>query len=984
MNSLLQRTNRAILTPFAVLLLSASLQAAALDKPLSENVKTPTVINQITKSDNDDRSYRYLLLPNQVQVLLISDPKTEKSAAALDINIGSSEDPQDRPGLAHFLEHMLFLGTKKYPKTGEYQEYINAHSGSDNAYTSLDHTNFHFDIDPQYLEPALDRFAQFFIAPVMDEAYVERERNAVYSEYKAKIRDESRRRWDVLGELTNPANRSARFSVGTLETLSDTNPPGTTLFHKNKVRYDLVKFYENNYSANLMSLVILGKEPPDQLELMARKYFSDVANKKIELAEQEVPLFEKGFLPKKVYIKPLQEQRILSLSFPIPVFEHWYHEKPIAYIGYLLGHEGSGSVRDILRDKGWIESLEAGPDISNRQSASFTISVVMTQEGYRHQGEIIDVIYGSIDQLKSKGVEKWRYNEQAVINDTLFRFQEKGDALSYVSTLANNMHYYKPGDIISGMMVMSNYDETLIQRYLSYFKPENTLIEINAPDVPVAKTSHYYQSQYSVSPISDDDLKHWNKVSANDTIKLPNPNEYVAKQFRIKKGDESDTPADNPVLLRSNANLRLWFKQDRHFNVPKGGIYIYARSMQSTQGVQGAALTEIFVRLLKNNLNSSAYSAELAGLNLNLSRRSRGIEIKITGYNDKQGLLLTRALDAITSPTFRQKDFDSIKEQLLRELENQHSKAPYQQVNGELHALISKGEYNNNQYLAAVKEIQLAQVQAFSLSWLKSLNADILFHGNFAVTDVLKLSSIIDNRLVLTGASHPDPLGLFLNLPDSQTGFLRQMEVDHRDVAVMHYLQAADVTVAEQARMQMLAQLMETNFYQQLRTEQQLGYVVYASYALLGNVPGLVFLVQSPSYSAEDVDERITTFFTDFANTLATMPAKDFEQYRSALLKTIDEKPKNIGEEGAEFWGEITNRYLTFDLREQLIAQIGQLDQKTMADYYWKTFLSPNVHRVVVATSSKEKPLGKKLLAKYPLIDDLESFKNTQKYFVLK
>ena len=963
------------------LLLALLLPGLALGKTSSPPaVQANVVINDIIKSDNDDRSYRYLQLPNRMQVLLISDPKTEKSAVSLDVNIGSSSDLQDRPGLAHFLEHMLFLGTQKYPKAGEYQEYISAHSGNNNAYTSIDHTNYHFDIDPVYLEPALDRFAQFFIAPTLDDAYVDRERNAVHSEYKARIKDEGRRGWDVLAEIASPASKSVRFSVGSLDTLSDENKPGG-VFHRNKIRNDLLRFHQNYYSANVMALVILGKEPLDQLEVLAQKYFASVADKKVELPTAELPLFDAGFLPKKVYIKPLQEQRTLSLYFPMPVYEQWYHEKPLEYISYLLGHEAKGTARDILRSKGWIESLFAGPYVSDSQSAMFGFSVVLTQEGYRHQGEIIDILYGAIAQLKKDGVEKWRYNEQAVINDTSFRFQEKGDAYGYAATLANNLHYFQPRDVISGTLVMSNYDETLIRRYLSYLTPDNALLCVSAPDVPVTKTSTYYQTQYSLAPVSDEELKRWGKISGSAGLKLPAPNEYVAKQFKIKKNESS---AAVPVLLRSNANMRLWFKQDGQFNVPKGGIYIYARSARSTDTVQGAALTEIFVRLLNDTLNSTDYSASLADLNLSIRKRSRGVEIGIMGYSDKQGLLLTRVLEAVASPSIRQKDFDNVKEQLLRELENRDKQTPYAQVGAEMVAVVSLPDYSNKQYLAAVNKIRLQEVQAFSLSWLNSLNVDILIHGNFTESDALKLTAIIDSKLLLNSAAHPDPKTTFVQLPDNKTGFIYSFDVDHRDVAVLHYLQGSETSIAEQARLQLLAQLMETAFYQQLRTEQQLGYVVSARYMRLGHVPSLGFLVQSPTYSAEVIDERINEFVASFANTLMTMPANDFERHRAALLKTIEEKPRNLGEEGAEFWSQIDTRQLNFDLREQLLAQIKLLDQKAMADYYWKTFLSPNVHRLVVVTTSKEKPLEKKLGEKYQPIADIDAFKKEQKYFVLK
>ena len=74
-------------------------------------------------------------------MLLISDPTTEKSAAALDVHIGSMSDPPNLPGLAHFCEHMLFLGTEKFPDEDEYEKFLNLHSGSFNALTSSDDTN---------------------------------------------------------------------------------------------------------------------------------------------------------------------------------------------------------------------------------------------------------------------------------------------------------------------------------------------------------------------------------------------------------------------------------------------------------------------------------------------------------------------------------------------------------------------------------------------------------------------------------------------------------------------------------------------------------------------------------------------------------------------------------------------------------------------------------------------------------------------------
>ena len=119
---------------------------------------------EVLKSPNDTRSYLAFKLANGLRVIVVSDPDAVVAAASMDVHVGSGDNPPGREGLAHFLEHMLFLGTEKYPNADEYQSFIKANGGSNNAYTSFDHTNYYFSISPEFFEPALDRFSRFFIA----------------------------------------------------------------------------------------------------------------------------------------------------------------------------------------------------------------------------------------------------------------------------------------------------------------------------------------------------------------------------------------------------------------------------------------------------------------------------------------------------------------------------------------------------------------------------------------------------------------------------------------------------------------------------------------------------------------------------------------------------------------------------------------------------------------------------------------------------
>ena len=144
-------------------------------------------VTRLIKSPNDKREYKLIILSNKMRCCLISDMKADKAAAALDVHIGAAHDPKPLYGTAHFLEHMLFQGTEKYPNENDYFEYIKNHGGYANAFTAVEDTNFHFECSNKGFEGGLDRLAQFFIGPCFSENSSEREVKAVDSEYKMTL-----------------------------------------------------------------------------------------------------------------------------------------------------------------------------------------------------------------------------------------------------------------------------------------------------------------------------------------------------------------------------------------------------------------------------------------------------------------------------------------------------------------------------------------------------------------------------------------------------------------------------------------------------------------------------------------------------------------------------------------------------------------------------------------------------------------------------
>ncbi|KAA6397285.1 MAG: putative Insulin-degrading enzyme [Streblomastix strix] len=239
------------------------------------------------------KKYRLITLQNKLRVILVSDTNLDSSAACLIVGTGSIRDPPDRNGLSHFLEHMLFMGTKKYPDEGEFAKFISEHAGHDNASTGQRTTNYYFNIDSKYFNEALDRFAQFFISPLFNESCTMRELNIVHSEHQKNQRIDSWRLRQILRNFSNKDHYFHIFSTGSVQTL---NPEGSSIL---ETRERLIQYFNKYYSASLMSLALVGTQSLDELQEMAEEYFSPIAN-------FDVPTIDEEILGKE-YVKQLSE-----------------------------------------------------------------------------------------------------------------------------------------------------------------------------------------------------------------------------------------------------------------------------------------------------------------------------------------------------------------------------------------------------------------------------------------------------------------------------------------------------------------------------------------------------------------------------------------------------------------------------------------------------------------------------------------------------
>ncbi|TNJ05481.1 peptidase M16 [Aeromonas veronii] len=876
-------------------------------------------------SPNDHRQYHFLELANRLRVLLICDPYTDKSAASLAVNTGHFDDPADRQGMAHFLEHMLFLGTCTYPKPGEYQQFMSRHGGSNNAWTGTEFTNFFFEIDNGFFEAGLDRFSQFFICPTFDPEWVDKERNAVDSEYRLKLQDDMRRSYQVHKETVNPAHPFSKFSVGNLDTLADL--PGRDL------RSDLIRFYESHYSADRMALVMISPESIDTQLQWCCRYFAPILNRNLGTPTLTMPLYRLDDLGVRIHINPVKETRKLSLCFPLPNVDEFYDKKPLTFLSHLIGYEGDGSLLSLLKAKGWVNQLSAGGGISGADFKDFGVNFGLTPLGLEHVDDILAALFGYLKLIGREGLQSWRYDEKRTVLESAFRFQERGRPLDTVSGLVLNLFSYKPEDLLYGDYMMREYDEGLIRRFLAKLTPHNLRITITAPEVATDRLARWYQTPYSVATITEAEKIRWQQSEPDPALALPKPNPFISSRLDPRT---PELAADMPACLIDRPGFRLWHLHEHLFSVPKGNLYISIDSEHAVKNPRNIAMARLAVELLADHLNALTYPAELAGLGYQIYAHQGGFTINLSGFADKQPLLLDMILGNRTLGYPDPGRFAEIKEQLIRNWDNQSKARPISQLFNQLTSLLQPNNPPFEQLLRHLRTVELEEMPGFVAQLFGEVHVETLVHGDWTAAEALELAALMERHLSDINGTSSKPSGEtrrpLISIQDRGT-LIREQGCDHEDSALLVYYQSRTTRARDLACFTLANHIMSSTFFHELRTRQQLGYVVGAGNLPLNRHPGLIFYIQSPVAGPQILLDAVEEFIDLFPLAMLEFTEQQWQESKAGLQAQLSERDANLRSRGQRLWVSIGNKDLGFDQRERVCDEVGKLSRADLVRF---------------------------------------------------
>ena len=538
--------------------------------------------------------------------------------------------------------------------------------------------------------------------------------------------------------------------------------------------------------------------------------------------------------------------------------------------------------------------------------------------------EIVKVFFQYVALLRETPPQEWIFEEQKGMAEVDFKFKQKTPASRFTSKISSVMQKPLPREwLLSGSSRLRKFDSKLIRDGIECLRPDNFRMTIVSRDFPGKwdRKEKWYGTEHTYAKFSADFVDEVRKAAslpANERIPklhLPHRNPFIPTQLEVEKKEVKE-PTLGPRIIRNNDLARTWYKKDDTFWVPKANLIVGCNSPIIFASAENSVKARLFTDLVRDALEEYSYDAELAGLQYTVALDSPGLFIRVSGYNDKLPVLLEQVLITMRDLDIRDDRFDIIKERLSRSYSNWELQQPFTQIGDYTTWLTSEHDHVVEELVAELPDIKVEAVRHFSRELLSQMHMEVYVHGNLYKEDALKLTDMIESTLKPRALPRTQwPIQRSLLFPPASNYLWRKTLKDPENVnhCIEYWLYIGDKSDRNvRAKTLLLDQVLHEPAFDQLRTKEQLGYVVFSGVRAGSTTYGFRFIIQSEK-TAEYLDCRIESFLISFAETLDKMEESDFENQKRSLIVKRLEKPKYLDQETNRHWNQIDSEYYDFE-----------------------------------------------------------------------
>ncbi len=899
---------------------------------------------EIIKAKNDYRNYKYFTLENGIEVLLILDNKASTSSVSLSVGCGSFED--NVPGIAHFLEHMLFMGNEKYPDEKYYSSFIGTHGGYSNAYTAGDHTNYYYTIDPNYILKSFDIFSNFFICPLFDQSCLSREMNAVDSEHKKNILNDNWRNFQMIRNICNNQSPLSKFSTGNLETLNLPN-----------IREIVIDFFNKYYSSNIMKMSVLynGEQSEDIIIEGIKNHFNNIKNKNVSI-NRELKI-NHLLSEKNIKIVPIKDNDYLILLFELSYNSNIKNNNIINYISYLINHQGDNTLYNYLNKNGHIEDMYSSEECSIDNCLIFSIKFKLTKTANTnliinaYQRYINILIESSFNNKIVDLLEEDRFlNNQEFDN---FEIEEEGDFVTNITSNMINFNTNRNYILKYNYLIGEFLDKNILIKEIQSLLSELSIINNKNMSILNISKSHnseqfieekFYKIKYQI-----DNLNLQINNNFNGILNFPEKNQYIIKEKEIL-----NLPSDIlPIKLEvNNEYVDLYIKKTFDLNTTDSLLYINIKKDDIYSSVDNFVKYKFLIELFYLLFNSTIYNINKANYNFYIILNKSNYTFKLSGYykylDNILEIILNKLKELINNDNIDNLYFKIIKEKLLKQYSNKKLNAPYQQITSYEEEILLNKYFNSELIETTINNInsfnEILSINPFSYNKIT-----IYCEGNIYENKLMEIYNIINKNY-----NYYQSINNFeINLDTNKTSQILEKEYNNfnkeeeNECVEMNFfinnMYNSNNWINEYCALLIFDLIISKEFFDKLRTKEQLGYITRSNYSSFGfgknKYTIYKYLVQSNIKNTEYLKNRIINFIKDDIYSLIDNTSDDEYLEIITSIKEKLNKPFNNLEDSAGFhYDKIINKNFIYNFNKIIMANIDTIDKTYLFDFYKRHF----------------------------------------------
>ena len=879
-------------------------------------------MESIIKPIIDKRDFKGGILDNNIKYIIINDKDLDKSYVSVCVNVGSYFDPKEYQGMSHFLEHMLFMGSKKYPKVNYFMNQVNEYGGYTNAFTAALNTTYFFNVFDNGLEHVIDILTQFFIDPLFDINSIQKEINAVNNEHIKNINNDYYKLYYLALYLADEDSIINTFGTGSLKTLN-----------KKEIRNKMIEFYNKYYTTDNLSICIASSKSIDEIFKLINKTFGLIKSKNNLLNEFKLKFpsnLVKPYYTKNInniyYFKTSIDINVITYIWDIPID----NVEDFKILDLLLNNKSKTSLYYYLK----VSSLLKYIDTSIDDEGIFIIKLYLTDEGYNNILYINHLLFIYLDKIYTIDINQFALYHQKILNIN-FNYSNKDDTQNLCNELNFYHLKYHTKNVYKYMSVIydiksTDYYKTLFSKYIN----QNNNIKIISSNRMINNITYYplhnYNDKYGKLDIN---LTYNKKININNIGNIDLNNSYLD----LKIINYNNFSNDKPYLINNN----IWFGSYNKFNEPIINIWMQLNNLNYHSNPTNYILTSISCDILNFLISTLLYKPLELGYSIDFSSDyiHSSININISGFNDKNKLdkLLLDLFHILYNidkyyNIITKKYINNLLVNFIKRLNNKKYLNSWEYNNVILNNDIYLNYFNDKLLYKHFKYI----IHKKTYKDIKLYIKNIIVNEKTCITSFIygNIDKFNIDNIILNNTSIQYPY-VKLNLLSNK--IIKHPNIKETATYLGYYYYIGKFKIKKYLLMLLCINIYSERFFDILRTKYQLGYLVKMTLELHRDHYYIAQKIQSNN-KIDDIKNKLNDFNKVLLEYLDSI---DFNKYIITLKNNIKNKDNNLDEIYSRYCNEIISRKYLFNRKEILLKNIKLLSKEKLIKFI-KKYINTN------------------------------------------